>query len=406
MSPLSDAFFTPLRDSAQNTARQRSCPRLSDLAWLELGLTRVLSDARSGRGFLQQLSGQRHPVPTLSHFFESLKSPRRLAILREVASRVAALLQSDQADRPELKAYELYAGDGHWHGAASHDAKPAEKRYAVGHLYALNLRTHALRHLGLCEGKKEHDMGAIKRLGAEALRLGTPKGRKVLWIWDRAGIDFRLWQHWKTRHGIYFISRTKENMKLEVMGENTIKADPINHGVVADDYVWTSQHMYVRRIRYQAPHNGETYEFITTEQTLEPGMIAWLYLRRWELEKVYDQFKNKLHEAKAWASSETAKQIQAELMCLAHNLLELFERKLAKEHQVANQAGQRRAEQRREKLKATASEAKRAISALLTEVIRPLQRSVKLLRWLRSWWSSASPLNESLEHLRRLYATP
>ncbi len=406
MSPLSDTFFAPLRAAAQSTARQRTCPKLSDLAWLELGLTRVLSDARSGRGFLQQLSVQLPGLPTLSHFFESLKSARRLAVLREAGQRVAALLQPDQADRPELKAYELYAGDGHWHAAASHDPKLDEKRYAVGHLYALNLRTHALRHLGLCAGKKEHDMGAIKRLGAEALRLGTPKGRKVLWIWDRAGIDFHLWQHWKTQHGIYFISRTKENMKLEMIGKTPIKADPINHGVVADDYVATSQHMYVRRIRYQAPHNAATYEFITTEETLEPGVIAWLYLRRWELEKVYDQFKNKLHEAKAWASSENAKEIQAELFCLAHNLLEHFERKLAKEHQVENEAAKRIAAERTETLKTKAAKAGNKVSALLTEVIRPLQRSVKLLRWLRAWWSSASPLNESLAHLRRLYATP
>ncbi len=402
MSPLIATLFTPLRESAQNLVHQRVCPKLSDLAWVELGATRVLSDARTGRGFLQQL---REPGPRLSHFFESLKSPRRLKLLREVGQRVAKRLLAHGADRPELKAYELYAGDGHWHGAASHDPKIDEKRHAVGHLYALNLRTHALHHLTHSLGKKEHDMHAIKRLGAESLRLGAPKGRKVLWVWDRAGLDFGLWEKWKNQNGIYFISRTKENMTLEPIGTNPVKADPINHGVVADEYVATSQHTYVRRIRYQAP-GGETYEFITTEETLEPGLIAWLYLRRWELEKTYDQFKNKLHEAKAWATSETAKQIQAELLCLVHNLLELLERKLATEHRVENEAGKRRAEQRRAALKQKAKEHKREISTLLSEVIRPLQRSVKLLRWLRAWWDKQSPLNESIEHLRRLYATP
>ena len=29
---------------------------------------------------------------------------------------------------------------------------------------------------------------------------------------------------------------------------------------------------------------------------LSPGLIVPLYRRRWDLEKVYDQFKNKFHE--------------------------------------------------------------------------------------------------------------
>jgi hypothetical protein len=36
---------------------------------------------------------------------------------------------------------------------------------------------------------------------------------KVLYIWNRAGIDFRQWFKWK-ENGIYFLSREKENMKL------------------------------------------------------------------------------------------------------------------------------------------------------------------------------------------------
>ncbi|MHB1310037.1 MAG: transposase [Limisphaerales bacterium] len=35
-----------------------------------------------------------------------------------------------------------------------------------------------------------------------------------------------------------------------------------------------------------------------------PGVLAELYRRRWELEKVFDEVKNKLREQKAWASSQ------------------------------------------------------------------------------------------------------
>ena len=59
--------------------------------------------------------------------------------------------------------------------------------------------------------------------------------------------------------------------------------------------------------------------------TIPPGLIAWLYQMRWDIEpersgdswpsspetcqqKSYDEVKNKFHEQKAWASSPTAKE--------------------------------------------------------------------------------------------------
>ncbi len=399
-SPVPAALFAPLAGLAERSAHHRSCPQLSDAQWLRLGVTRVLSDARSGRGFLQQFFNWLEKCPGQSLFFETLKSARRLAFLRDMGKQTARLLKPDATDRPGLKDFDLYAGDGHWQAAATHDAPVDTIKPAVGHLYALDLRTHALRHLSVADKPKENDMGAIGRLGAAALRLDAPQGRKVLWVWDRAGIHFSLWEKWKRLHGIYFISRTKDNMQLEVIGENAVPAEPINNGVISDHLVRTSQHTAVRRVSYRAPA-GQTYEFITTELTLAPGLIAWLYLRRWELEKVYDQLKNKLYESKAWASGATAKTMQAELICLAHNLLTLFERSLRDDHGVYNLAAEHRAEQRRRPLRACVP----AVSSLLTEVIRPLQRSLKLLRWLRAHWLSPAPLNESLAHLRSVYAT-
>jgi hypothetical protein len=397
--PIPESFFAPLDGLAESVPSRRQCPHLSDTHWLQTGVCRVLSDARSGRGFLQQFAGWLKVCPSQSLHFESLKSQRRLEMLQAVSKVLAQLLQPDASDLAALKDFDLYAGDGHWHSAATHDPVVDGQKTAVGHIYALNLRTHALRHLHLAQGK-ENDIGAIQKLGAKTLRLDARTGRKVIWVWDRACIHFQLWQKWKMQNGIYFISRTKENMKLQVIGQNPIDTqDPVNQGIQADELVATSQHMYVRRIRHQAP-NGETYEFITTEETLEPGVIAWLYLRRWELEKMYDQLKNKLHESKAWASSDQAKTIQAELICLTHNLLTLYERKLEKEHGIKNEAGEKRAKSRREELKK-----KPKVSRLQTEVIRPLQRSVKLLRWLRANWLTQAPLNETLNRLRTLYAT-
>ena len=63
----------------------------------------------------------------------------------------------------------------------------------------------------------------------------------------------------------------------------------------------------MRRIAYRDPATQEYDEFITSEMTLAPGLIAQFYRMRWDIEKVYDEVKNRLHEQKAWASSATAK---------------------------------------------------------------------------------------------------
>ncbi len=42
---------------------------------------------------------------------------------------------------------------------------------------------------------------------------------------------------------------------------------------------------------------------------------------RWDIEKVFDDFKNKLDETKAWSKSLTGKCMQAQFIVLAYNLL-------------------------------------------------------------------------------------
>ena len=64
---------------------------------------------------------------------------------------------------------------------------------------------------------------------------------------------------------------------------------------------------------------GARWQILTNELTLPPGLLVQLHRMRRDIEKVYDQFKNKLHEKKAWANSATAKCMQTEFLCLAHN---------------------------------------------------------------------------------------
>ena len=122
-----------------------------------------------------------------------------------------------------LKKFDIYAGDGHWHRSASHDQRKDGKKWAVGHFYSLDLPSHAMGHLEMADEihrNHEHDMRALKRQSLEALRQNAPKGRKVLYTWDSASIDFEQWEQWK-RGGVYFLSRAKENMSLKSSGNST-----------------------------------------------------------------------------------------------------------------------------------------------------------------------------------------
>ena len=155
-----------------------------------------------------------------------------------------------------------------------------------------------------------------------------------------AALDFEQWNKWKQGYGIYFISRTKETVNLSIQQCREFdRTNQINTNVLRDEIVSaaTSKHL-LRRIVFWDILESVSYEFLTNEMTLPPGLIAHLYKMRWEIEKSFDEFKNKLQETKAWASSENAKRIQAHLICLAENLLLLLRHDLEVHENVRNEA--------------------------------------------------------------------
>ena len=345
-SPTSKTVFEkliqPLTDLAQQCNHKRKCNTLTDQDWIETGVLRILSQEPSGRAFLQKLFDSGRSVIKRGLFFETLKSKRRLKLCREVSLSLFEKMRMNnrQADPfaqfAVLDEYDIYAGDGHYHAAAVHDVKKAGKKIATQHFYSVDLRSHALKHLTLADTsgtrKREHDTRALKRLDIKTLRQSAPKGRKVLYVWDRAGIDFLQWFKWKHAGGIYFISREKKNMDLMIMAElGYDKKDPINAGVKRYELVGSSAGVSVHRVVYQCPLSGETYVFVTSLTTVPPGLIAYLYKTRWDIEKIFDQVKNKFSEKKAWATSDTAKNMQAQFVCIAHNLMLILEQCLKKE---------------------------------------------------------------------------
>ena len=143
-------------------------------------------------------------------------------------------------------------------------------------------------------------MRTLKRLDTDTLRQGSQKSRKVLYVWDKAGIDFRQWFNWKHSSGIYFISREKKNMDLQTMGHITYDSeDTINKGVESFTLAGTSTGVMVNKIEFKCPISGERFNFITNLLDVPPGLVAYIYKTRWNIEKIFDQVKNKLNEKKA-----------------------------------------------------------------------------------------------------------
>lgn len=406
-------FFEPVSDAYPQSANRYNCKNYTDLDFCESVILRCLSNTQTGRDFLQLHSDHGRIDISTDHFFKSIISSRRLSNLSSLNELLANSMKQHCealfASMPELDNFAIYAGDGHFHGAAAHDPKTKSSKgvitkRATGHFFMLNLRNHHLAHLTIAERgglrKGEHDMRAIKRSEIDQLRGGEPVGRKVILAWDKAGIDFAFWQKVKHNNGLYFISREKENMKLIKSGDYCFdRNDPRNAGVSDDELVSPSSGGgMLRRVTYIDPISQIKYVYLTTEITLPPWAIVLIYKHRWDIEKVFDELKNKLMETKSWSTNEAGKQVQAQALCLTHNLMVIFEEVLRKRECIDNHAERKRKKNRKKQME---KDGGNFISSALQ---RFTVRSVKFIRWLRNFIYREASWGHALARLRQTYA--
>lgn len=427
LSPTFQQFLAPLIPFQEQARNQYRCRAVDDWDWIQTGLQRVIGQHVSGCAYLQKRAARGSFNLTKSNYFESCKSPRRYRHVKGLTadfllhhSQHALKHQDLFADHPAsskaLNDFHLYAGDGHFHAASTHDPRDSKQRKnPIGHLYAFNLRNHHLSHLALGsdgKNKKPHDMGVLKKQDPITLRQGALKGQKVLYIWDRAGIDFQQWYNWKNNNGIYFLSRVKENMVLEQpLPQDFDRDDPINAGVISDELVSNQSGTMIRRVRFRVPDTGGIMEFLTNlGKSISPGLVAQLYFMRWRIEKSFDEVKNKLHEAKAWATSEEAKKMQAAFIVLAYNLARLLREKVIEDQENDDPERPHRdrgTEKKREK-RLRGLEEKVSARGDQLPLLRKLdqkasQLSVKFYRWLESNLYDPSSWRLTLGRLQTIF---
>jgi hypothetical protein len=162
----------------------------------------------------------------------------------------------------------------------------------------------------------------------------------------------------------------------------------------------------VRRVAFQDPETRTNYTYLANlPPSIPPGIVALLYKTRWDVEKVFDEFKNKLGETKSWASTANAKPCQARLLCLTHNLMTLMEG--ANYHEGRNPQQSRNT--RKAKTLAKRDEQSKShdgggLTVLQKCIQRFTQRTVKFIRWLRNHLDSTLSWAQALANLAKIYA--
>ncbi len=411
---LPDRFWEPLDLALGRAEQTRYCTDYSDLCYLHSGVGRIIQASLSGREWVQFLEAHHGQQVSVSNFFAALNSERRLKLLQEIDQDIrqqAIDLIGSHYDlfikHPELKFFDVYASDGHCHGASAHETPLGGKKRAITHLFSLNLQTRTMSHLTITKPakgkKKEHEITAIKRSNGQVLRMGAAKKTKVIHAYDPAIIDYHAWHCWKQAYGIYIITREKSNSKLITIGlRDWDRDDSRNIGVLSDEFVESSSGTSMRRVRYLDPVTGKEYVYLTTEMTLPPGLIACIYKKRWDIEKVFDEIKNKLGQKQAWGKSETCKIQQALFITIAHNLMAILEFILETEDGIVDEKVQRKQADRQGKEIQKANEAGRKMNPLMGITHKATQRSLQFIRWLRYELYMNTPWQLAVRKLRPL----
>lgn len=379
---------------------------LSDHDFVRLGVLRVVSQAVSGRDFLQLCAEILGYPLSRSTFFDSLHSLRRQFLMDELNSLVVARTDALRGDPgedylsafPELRDRAIFAVDGHQLEHACHASRDPKGRFVPGNtLYLLCLHSALLVNLGAVQGDGQyaHEMPVFRRRVRDWLkRRGKAKAAsRPIFVGDPAFVDKQFWLQmdlWE-RSGALVITRSKANMDPSVFSRLPFDPKaPINLGIEADELVRFDGGGLMRRVRYTDPETGTLHEFLTTVRDLAPGLIAMLYLLRWRIEKVFDTGKNKLQEQKGWATGTVAHEIQAHFFALAHNLLTLLRRELERSHGIRECKVEKKRKYWMEKRAQAATKADRTVHPLQLKLPKIVQLTAQFIRTLRNGiWSKA-----------------
>jgi len=267
-----------------------------------------------------------------STFADAMASPARRAITRDLVSTLAQEAQNQLPDKllgvEGLGTRPVIAIDGTYQNESCHYTAIHPSDGGVD-----NQKGHLL--LTFYDVRKGIPIGVVTETQSIAeiklLKQGLNNAEHLMRVpnaiysVDRAFIDGSYWDASKKKYRITVVTRMKSNLNYSADGESRHVADKVcNEGVLYDLPIrLDSSTLPWRLIGFRAP-DGIRYEYLSNDFELEAGVIAFLYYRRWDEEKYFDNFKNDLSGAKAWSKSPVAIEQQAMLSIISYLVTRLF----------------------------------------------------------------------------------
>jgi hypothetical protein len=307
---------------------------LSAEFFILLGCLRQLQGTKILREQIQSLfdldtETERVPLAR-STWSDALANKSRCKILRDAVQVLVASARNELPDRyagiEELGTRSIFAIDASYQNESSHyhPVYPGQggTDNKKGHM---NMTTYDMRAGIAVDSNTEtvsiDEMRFIKE-GWIASHWTCQKN--ALYVVDRAFIEARYWDLRKTKYDATLITRMKTSFKYQVLEEIDVAPTPVNEGIVWDKKIQlNSSKQTWRLIQFISP-DGKVYEYLTNDFTLSSGMIAFLYHRRWDEEKYFDNYKTDMANSKAWGKSPIAIEQQALLALVTHLLTRLF----------------------------------------------------------------------------------
>lgn len=157
-----------------------------------------------------------------------------------------------------------------------------------------------------------------------ARTLQLPKG-SILTM-DRAYVDYTWFQMLETK-GIYFVTRSKINMRYRVVKRNKVVK---GSGVTCDQHIELISQKgqqykgLMRRVGYRDPETGKQYHYITNHFKLSAKTIANIYKQRWQIELFFKWIKQNLKIKSFIGTSKNAVMTQIWLAMCTYLLIYYF----------------------------------------------------------------------------------
>jgi len=195
-------------------------------------------------------------------------------------------------------------------------AKYTKEKGALKIHMLLNNETTIPELLTISNGKKG-DLSAIKEMDLK-LKKGS------ILVFDRAYIDYSWWNK-LDEDKITFVSRTKSNQNIFVLGQHKIE---LEKNIIADETVifgdYSAMQKYdkkMRRIKYWDEEKKKEYIYLTNNFILTAKQIADIYKSRWQIELFFKWIKQNLKIKTFLGTSQNAVMTQIWIAMIYYLLL-------------------------------------------------------------------------------------